>query len=318
MLSRRIAASLIIGLTLSCGPTADGLPTEGPSISPIRAIHIVGNGARMPAVVRTGALATFNLDVELEDAAGDLHPRGNQRVTWGSTNPAVADGGDEPGAAFIYLNRNGEAKIIAHLDGMRDTVAFQIAQVAVSGRLVADTVVTLASDARDLSGALSAYHAFRYATVRVDSNGYTVRSTERLQFDAGPDAPFEVVPEPLGDTIAVLGTRAGVGTLVTRLGDAADTITVQVADAYRVVRLIETPSGALRTFPDTVQIPVGTAVIFQNETRSFLLIDSFGSERVNWRVGPLQPNGRQAQLFSKAGTHSYFWNGGEAFIIVTP
>lgn len=318
MPSRRTAASLLVALTLGCGPAATGLPTEGPSGAAIRAIHITANGVPMPSVVRTGALGSFLADVVLEDAAGNLHPRGDRRVAWGSTNPAVADGGDQPGAAFIYLNRNGEAKIIAHLDGMRDTVAFQIAQVAVAGRLVADTVVTLTSDARDLSGAPSAYHAFRYAAVRVDSNGYTVSSTERIQFDPGLDAPFEVVPEPRGDTVAVLGIRAGAGALVTRLGDAADTVTVQIADAYRVVRLIETPGGALRTFPDTVRIPAGAAVILQNETRSAITIDGYVAQGVGWRAGPLQANGRQAQIFTKAGTYPYHWHGGEGLVIVTP
>jgi plastocyanin len=311
-----IPALLLLAVVLGCGPASTAPPVAG--TSDIRAIHITRNGAAMPAVVRTGALGSYLFDVVLEDAAGNLHSRGDRRVTWGSTNPAVADGGEQPGAAVIYLNRNGDARIIAHLDGMRDTVAFEVLQVAVAGRLIADTVVTLAGDARDLSGSASAYHAFRYAAERVDSNGYNVPSTERLVFDAGLDAPFEVVPEARGDTVAVLGFRPGVGALVTRFGAAADTVTVQVADAYRVVRLIETPSGALRTLPDTVRIPAGAAVVFQNETRGVVAVDGRSVESVGWHAGPLRPNGREAQIFSTSGTYRYFWNGGERVVVVTP
>jgi hypothetical protein len=137
-----------------------------------------------------------------------------------------------------------------------------------------------------------------------------------MRFDAGLDALFEIAPEPRGDTIAVLGLRAGAGALVTRFGDAADTVPVQVADAYRVVRLLESPSGARRTFPDTVRIPAGAAVVFQNETRGDLLVDSYDSR--SWRAGPVQPNGRRAQLFSREGTYPYYWHGAEGVVIVTP
>jgi hypothetical protein len=314
---RRIAACLIVTLSAGCDSSATGVAAEEIGGDRIHAIHITWNGVRMPDVVRTGARGTFRFDVELEDAAGKLHPRGDRRVTWGSTNPAVVDGGDQPGAAYIYLNQNGTARVIAHLDGLRDTVSFEIEQVAVAARVIADTVVTLSSDARDLSGGTNLYHAFRYAAIRVDSNGYPVSSTEPMRFDAGVDAPFEVAPEPRGDTIAVLGIRPGAGALITQFGAAADTVPVQIAAAYRVVRLIESPSGVRRTLPDTVRIPAGAAIVFQNETRGGLAINSFGSVRA-WRAGPVQPNGRRAQLFSSEGTYPYYWHGGEGVVIVTP
>jgi hypothetical protein len=256
------------------------------------------------------------LDVVLEDADGVLHPRGNRRVTWGSTNPAVADGGDQPGTAFVRLNRNGEAKIIAHFEGLRDTVTFQITQIVAMGTLVADTVVTLSADALDLSGATSAYHGFRYATLRVDSNGYVVDSREPLRFEVLPQGLVDIFPESVGDTVAILGTHAAAGVILTWFRDMADTVPVQVADAYRVIRLIQTPSGALRTLPDTVRIPRGAAVIFQNETPGTLLVESLIAP--GWRVGWLRPNGRQAQTFTRVGTHDFFWFGGAGTVIVTP
>jgi hypothetical protein len=304
-------------IVIACDSGTTGVPDESAGAGTIRAIHIIWNGQRMPDLLRTGARGTYRLDVELEDAAGNILPRGDRRVTWGSTNPAVVDGGDQPGAVYIHLNRNGAARVIAHLDGLRDTVAFEIAQVAVAARLMADTVVTLASDARDLSGGQGSYHAFRYAAVRVDSNGYPVSSTEPMRFDAGLGALFEVAPEPRGDTIAVLGIRAGAGALVTRFGEAADTVPVQIADTYRVVRLIQSPSGAQWMSPDTVRIPVGAAVVFQNETGAAQLVESFDTQR-RWRAGPIQPNGRRAQLFTREGSYPYYWHGAEGVVIVTP
>jgi hypothetical protein len=317
MISRRTSLLLIIAIALGCSPNATGLPGGGPTVDGIRAIHITRNGAVLPSVVRLGALGSQRLDVVLEDAEGNLTPRVSQLVSWGSTNPGVADAAEEL-RGVIYVNRNGEAKIIAHLDGFRDTVTFQIAQVAVAGRVEADTLVTLTPDARNLNGAANGYHAFRYGAARVDSSGYVVSSQIPLRFDAGVDPLFEVQLEPRGDTIAVRGLRKGTSTLTTIFGDMTDIVPVQVTDAYRVVRLIETGSGALRTLPDTVRIPAGAAVIFQNETRSLLMIDSYGPQRVEWRVGPLRPNGLQAQLFSEPGNHTYSWNGGEGVVIVTP
>jgi hypothetical protein len=317
MPSRRITIILFAVLAAACGPAATEVP-DSPSGTVIRAIHITRNGVEAGATIRTGALGGYVFDVVLEHADGTLHPRGDRRVTWGSTNPAVADGLDPEGAAYIHFFRNGEAKLIAQLEGLRDTVSLEIAQVAVAGRMSADTLVTLSSDARDLSGAPSAYHGFRYAAVRVDSNGYAVNSTEAIHFDAGNDPLFQVVSEPRGDTISVLGIRGGIGTLVTRFETAADSVPVQIANAYRVVRLIETPSGARRTSPDTLRIPAGAAVIFQNETRGLLRVDGPANERIGWRAGPLQPNGREPQIFSLPGTYPFFWGGGEGTIIVTP
>jgi hypothetical protein len=314
---RRIAPCALALIAVGCDSGTTGVPVEHEGAGDVRAIHITWNGQRMPDVLRTGARGTFRLDVELEDAAGNFHPRGDRRVMWGSTNPAVVDGTDQPGAAYVYLNQNGTAKIIAHFDGLRDTVSFEIAQVAVAARLMADTVVTLAADARDLSGAAGGYHAFRYAAIRVDSNGYPVSSTEPLRFDPGLNALFEVAPEPRGDTIAVLGLRAGAGALVTRFGEVADTVPVQIADAYRVVRLIESPSGARWTSPDTVRIPAGAAVVFQNETRGDLMVEAYDTHR-GWRAGPIQPNGRRAQLFTQEGSYPYYWHGAEGVVIVTP
>ncbi len=313
-MSLRRLATLCTVMTLGCSPSSGGLPTEEPG--GFRAIHIVRDGNPLPPVVRLGALGGVQLDIALEDVDGALHPRGAHRVSWGSTNPGVADAAEEAGSAYIRLNRNGEARIIAHFDGLRDTVTLQIAQVAALGTLVADTVVTLSPNARDLSGAPSAYHGFRYAAVRLDSTGHPVDSRQSLVFEAIPEGFVDIVPEAVGDTVAIFGNLVGSGSILVRLGEVVDTIPVQVSGAYRVVRLVETPSNAYFTVPETVQIPRGAAVVFQNETRHTTLVQSFIAS--GWRAGWIQPNGRQAQLFSRTGAYDFFWPAGVGAVIVTP
>ena len=315
MLLRRIAP-LCLAMCLGCSPDGGGLPTEEPGSGDFRAIHIVHDGVPLAPVIRSGALGGVLLDVVLEDAGGVLHPRGIHRVTWGSTNPGVADGGEGSGATWVHFNRNGEAKIIAHAVGLRDTVTFQIAQVAVKGTLVPDTVFTLSADARDLSGAVSAYHGFRYAAIRVDSTGNVVDSREPLRFDVLPDGLVEIEPESVGDTVAIFGNRAGAGIVRVWLGDVADSLVVRVADAYRVVRFVETPSHALSIVPDTVRIPRGAAVVFQNETRHTALVQSLVAP--GWSTSWIRPNGRRARIFATVGAHEFSGPGGVGVVIVTP
>jgi hypothetical protein len=319
---RRCLLVALSAFLFACSPAPTGAGDGGAPGETVRAVHIAdAAGIPLPATMRVGALGALFFTVVTEDASGALHvldPDGDRQATWGSTNPGVADASRLRGSTQVQLNHNGEARIIAWLDGFRDTVTLEIEQVAVSGRVVADTIVTLSADARDLSGAPSAYHGFRYAAVRVDANGYAVATSEQLSFGAGEADLFDVVVETREDTIAVLGRRAGTGRLITRLGDAADTVPVQVADAYRVIRLVETPSGALRTLPDTVRIPAGTAVVFQNETRRAVIVGGYGADRVEWLAGPLQPNGRQAQLFTKPGIQPFEWSGGRGAVIITP
>ena len=317
MSSRRTAGSIVLTLALACSPAATALPGNGPA-GAIRAIHITRDGFEVPPVLRVGALGAVLLDVALEDATGSRIPRIDEQVVWGSTNPGVADAGMQFARGEIFVNRDGETRIIAYFGGMRDTVTFQVVQVAVAGRVDADTIVTLTPDARNLNGAANGYHEFRYGAARLDSNGFAVASTIPMHFDAGPDPMFQVQLEPRGDTIAVRGLRMGTSELRTTFGDFTDIVPVQVTDAYRVVRLIETAGGITRTVPDTVRIPAGAAVIFQNETRSTLLLSAVDDDDAEWRAGPMRPNGRQAQLFTVPGTYLYNWLGGAGVVIVTP
>ena len=314
---RRTAATLVVTLALGCSPAATALSGDGPGRG-VRAIHITRNGLEAPPVLRVGALGPLLLDIVLEDATGSRIPRVDEQVAWGSTNPGVADAGMQFARGEIFVNRNGEARIIAHHGGMRDTVVIQVAQVPVAGRVDADTIVTLTPDARNLNGAAHGYYEFRYGAARLDSNGFAVTSTIPMHFDVGPDPMFTVSLEPRGDTIAVRGLRTGTSELKTTFGDFTDIVPVQVTDAYRVVRLIETASRIMRTLPDTVRIPVGAAVIFQNETGSTLLLGGTDDHGAQWRVGPMRPNGRQAQLFTVPGGYLYHWLGGTGVVIVTP
>jgi hypothetical protein len=118
-----------------------------------------------------------------------------------------------------------------------------------------------------------------------------------------------------------------------------------VADRYAVLRLIETGSATGHyTLPDTVRIPAGAAVIFQNETRGFIGFDGVDgviprstdaesspsgplqptvngrlqSGNVQWHVGPIPSNGREAQRFTSPGTYEFWWAGQPRTVIVTP
>ncbi len=317
MSSRRSAATFLLTLAVGCSPAATALPGGGP-MGGIRAIHITRNGVELPSVLKVGALGPRLLDVVLEDAAGSRVPRISERVTWGSTNPGVADVGMQFARGDVFVTRNGDTRIIAALGNLRDTVTFQVAQVAVAGRVDADTIVTLTPDARNLNGAANGYHEFRYGAARLDSNGFGVSSVIPIRFDAGLDPIFTVQLEPRGDTIAIRGIRTGSSELRVTFGDFTDLVPVQVTDAYRVVRLVETGSRILRTIPDTVRIPAGAAVIFQNETGSEVAIGAVGDQGTHWQAGPMRPNGRQAQLFSRPGTYPYGWLGGTATVIVSP
>ena len=335
---RRSLAALVAAVSLGCGPDATGVAAEHP-IDEIRAIHITMRGEAVGPVIHAGAFGGYPFDVVLEDGAGVRHPRQGQRVTWGSTHPAVVDGGDAPGATFLFFLRDGTANVIAHLDGLRDTVTIHVAQVAVMARMTIDTVVALAPGARDVTGAGTSYHGLRFAVIRRDSNFHRASSEDPFYFESGDDAPFDVLREPR-DTITILGNRTGTGSLVIEFLDTADTVAVQVTDRYAVMRLKETASAAtFYTLPDTVRIPVGAAVIFQNETRGF--VDFEGIDGVidpaqqsgqgqpfvdgvrqtgarQWAVGPIPPNGREAQRFGGAGTFEFWWAGSPRTVIVTP
>lgn len=310
-------APLAIAFAIACGgePTGVGDPAvdSGP-----RAIHILLDGRPVGERLEIGALGAVSFTLAEEQADGQLRPILGRRVVWGSTYPAIAEAYEGLDVGYALVKRNGRARIIAELDELRDTVALEIAQVAVAARVLADTLVVLTADAVDLGGGSDPHDALRFPVIRVDSNGYEVVSSEEISFSTHDEAPFTVASDQLGDLASIQGIRPGVGKLVVTLGDVSDTVVVQVTDAYRVVRLVEMPSGLLRVFPDTAHIPSGAAVIFQNEASFTTHLGADHSASIQWRAGPIQVHGREAQLFTEPAVYSYAWGGAHRAIVVNP
>jgi len=309
---------LLLALLPACSPDSAGPVDESP-IDDIRAVHISRGGVPLDTLQRTGSLGTIGFELMIEGRDGTLRPVTTGRPSWGSTHPAVLDEVYRDGAeAHFSRNQNGRARVIAELGAYRDTVTVEVLQLPAGIRIYSDTLVTLADGARDISGAPTAYHTMRFGATRVDSNGFTVSSKARIDYEPLGAAPFDLFPGANGDTISIAGRHAGTGGMIVRFAGNVDTLPVQVAPSYRVIRLSETSSGAPRPLPATVSVPRGAAVIFRNET-SFGV--SFGEEQreaLLWRVGPVAPGYTEAQVFNTPGTFLIRWFGATTTIVVTP
>ena len=310
-------APAAVALAVACsGETTAPAGDDPPAVA--RAIHILLDGRPAESVLEVGAFGAISFTVAEEDAGGSLTPVAGRKVVWGSTYPAIMEAYVGVDNGYALVKRNGRARLIAELDGLRDTVSLEIAQVAVAARVLADTLVVLTEDAVDLGGGSAPHAPLDFQVIRVDSNGYEVPSSEEIRFSPTDDAPFAVTSDPSGDLASLVGVRPGTGKLVVTLGNRSDTVLVQVTDAYRVVRLVEMPSGLLRVFPDTATIPRGAAVVFQNESSFTTSVDGAGAGGQGWRVGPILIRGREAQIFDSADVFSYGWGGGARAIVVTP
>ena len=318
MMPRTLLSVLLLAALLpGCAPESTGPDAERPGTD-IVAIHIARGGVPVDSVMRTGALGTMSFELLLESRDGKLQPATTARIAWGSTHPSVLDEAfGAAGQVFVFRHQNGRARLVAQVGPLRDSVAVEIRQVAVLARLNVDTMVTLAPGARDITGAPTAYHTFRFGAVAVDSNGYRVESAERIEHFTVGDAPFEIFPSPRGDIVFVAGREARDGRAGIRFAGRIDTLPVQVADRYRVLRLTETPSGTLHPLPSSVTVPRGTAIIFQNNTSYIGVFGEPNRETLAWSTGPVYPGRFEAQLFRSAGVFEVWWGGQRCLITVT-
>jgi len=310
----RTLLALLIGVNLGCAPESAG-PVEALPAGDIRAIHITRDGARVDSIIRTGTLGLLTFGVEVEARDGTLRPLGVVRAAWGSTQPSIVDPRvNANGEMFVFRHQNGHARIVAEVGRFRDSVTIAIMQVATTVQFKPDTFVTLTPAARDVTGDPTAYHTFRFGAERLDSNEFPVGTAARIDYAVVGDAPFDLFSDARGDTLSIAGRVVGSGSFVARVSGITDTLPVQVADAYRVLRLTTGPDGMPRALPLSVTIPRGTAIVFRNETR-------FPEELVElnrWRVGPIPPGGSEAQLFGTPGVFDVRWAGQFSTITVTP
>ncbi len=309
----RTLLPLLIAVNLGCAPESAG-PVEPLPAGDIRAIHITRDGVRVDSIVRTGTLGLLTFGVEVEARDGTLRPHGSVRAAWGSTQPSIVDPRVYAnGEMFVFRHQNGRARIVAEVGRFRDSVTVAIMQVATTVQFKPDTFVTLTPAARDVTGDPTAYHTFRFGAERLDSNAFPVATFGRIDYEVVGDAPFDLFSDARGDTLSIAGRVVGSGSLVARISGVTDTLPVQVADAYRVLRLT-TGSDRMPRPLASVTIPRGTAIIFRNETP----LPEVLVELNRWRVGPIPPGGSEAQLFGTPGVFLVRWAGRFSTITVTP
>ena len=317
MMPRTLFALLTAALFAGCAPESTGPDSELPG-SDIAAIHIARGGRPVDSLVRTGALGSMSFELLLESRDGTLHPATETRIAWGTTHPSVLDESfGTNGQVFVFRAHNGRARLVAEVGSLRDTVTVEIRQVAVTARVQVDTLVTLAPGARDLAGAPTAYHSFRFGVVPVDSNGYRVAAAGRIEHFPIGDATFDHFSTPRGDTVLIAGREARDGRMGIRFEGRTDTVVVQVAERYRVLNLSETGNGRLQPLPQSVTIPRGTAIIFRNLSSHSTVFGEPQRPTLSWKTGPLSPGGIEAQLFRSPGVFEVWWAGELCRIIVT-
>ncbi len=318
----RTSLVLLFGLLAGCAPDSTS-PNPRASAGDVRAIHIAHRGTVVDSVLRTGALGDLSLSLLVEAGNGSLISQDVARTIWGSTHPAVMDETFRSGTeVYFHRTKEGRARIIAGVGSLRDTVTIEVKQVVARAHFDVDTMVTLAPGARDLSGAPTAYHTFVFGTQRVDSNGYFLMhtSTARIVHTPIGDPPFDIFTSARGDTVALAGRAQGHGRIVVTFAGRSDTLTVQVADAYRVVRLSMSvnllPGGDAGPPPAPITIPAGAAIIFRNETALPVLFEG-ATAGAEWRVGVIPPGSHEAQRFDTPGRFDFSWANQRSTIIVT-
>lgn len=324
LMTLRTLYLLSLAALSGCAPESTS-PVDEPGADGIRAIHIAHNGQALDTILRTGVFGELGLSLLLEGEDGTLRPLTDERGSWGSTHPAVMDLSDHavaevtgPASGQVFFSRRneGRARVIASLGPFRDTVTVEVRRVPTRIRLDVDTMVTLAPNAVNLTGSLAAYHTFLFRAVRTDSSGAGVSSTAPITWVPVGDAPFDVFAAPRGDTVAIAGTRTGDGAIAVHFAGRVDTLPVQVADTYRVVRLTLGPAGNPRPLSSAITIPAGAAIIFRNDTPFMAGIISASVDRM-WQVSPILPGGMQAQRFDTPGEYPFYWGDARATITVT-
>lgn len=318
MTPRTLLLVLLLAAVLpGCSPESTG-PDAELAGSDITAIHIARGGVPVDTLIHAGSLGSMTFELLLESRDGTLHPAIDTRVAWGSTHPSVLDQSSASGGqVFVFRHQNGRARLVAQVGELRDSVAVDVRQVVVSARVRADTMVTLTLGARDLEGRPFITNRFRFIAEPVDSNGYRVAATERIEHFPLGAAPFGIAPTQRGDTLFITGHEARDGLLATRFAGRTDTVAVQVADRFHVLWLDYADDRTLEPLPRAITIPRGTAIVFINATD---LIANFGEPTRAadaWRAGPVGPGQFEAQTFRSPGVYEVWWGGKRCLITVT-
>lgn len=290
--SARFALMALLVVAAAC--SSDG-PTQNRNVP----ASIVISGGTSLAV---GALGSLQLSALVLDANRVELPPTTYTVTWSSLDPAVAA---SAGSGVVTVLANGTARIVARVGTVADTIQLMVQQVATRITFAQDTAVALLAGATRLSGDALPSDTLAIVAHRADANGNAMAGGAAITWTAS-SGDVVLAPNAAGDTLKIIGTATGSGTLTARASPTVSaTLVFQVVDQYAVVRMSKPSSPGATTVltPSTVTIPAGAAVVFRSADQDLhAAIATTGQ----WRTAPVQgPAGREAQRFGVPGTYDY-------------
>jgi hypothetical protein len=317
-MSLRAGVAVFVAIiSLSCADSASAPVDQTPGASAARSVVILRKGAPADSMELIRYYGTVPVAVQVRDGNGVIVAPSSYRTEWGTTNPAFVDVLIEGAQTFGIAKRDGTAKLIARVGDARDTLALVIRQVAITMRTQQDTLVVPAPGAVRLDGgSTTGYDTMRFTSERIDSLGNVATTPNDSITFALLDSLVFVTAEARGDTARITGRAPGTSIFFGQFGRYSRVISAQVVSAFSVVRITEKTGGTIAVLPDTARIAAGSAIIFQNETKS--VVSFKGDLAPAWRVGPVPPNGREGQLFTQAGTFRYAYGGATHVVIVSP
>jgi hypothetical protein len=272
----------------------DGGPAPGPAF-----VYITRDGGTVDSVMHLTTHGTIRLGTLILDASRrELAPGGMWEYVWSSSNPGVAT----VIAGEVSIQGDGSALIVARAGHVADTVRLDVKQEATAIALRQDTIVALVEGATRLTGSTTVEAALRDTIVvhyqTVDTSGEPFASTVPITHATAAGAPFALVPNALGTELRIIGTRADSGRIVSTFRADQKSVAVQVASRYAIALFRQ--GGFNTIMPGPVTIPAGAAVVFANGDIVNIVVQGNG-----WRVGPMAPGTREAQLFTAPGTYTY-------------
>ena len=290
-------------------PPACGSDSSGPDMFPVRRVVIRRpDGAIADSMERARAFGPLAFRLQAFDAGGVQLTSDRYAERWSSTNLDVAT---VTTTGLTTVRGNGRTLLVASADGVADSVALVVEQVAVAVGAEQDTLVALAPDAARLDPGAAIAGPAQFTIARVDANGTEVPAADPVVV-TNLDPDRIVVSHLPGDTVQITGLAAGDARVALAYGEFRDTVAVQVVSAYTVISVSASTDGLFFS-PGTATIPAGAAVVFRNAEASLV-----GAAGNGWRVGPVAGRGWEGQRFTEPGTYAFSSGSANGSVVVTP
>ncbi|MFN2399085.1 MAG: Ig-like domain-containing protein [Gemmatimonadaceae bacterium] len=298
--SRFFAAAVVTALALSCG--GDG-PTSSDS-NVVKTLFIQGDSVDTLDAFGPHQLRYIGINANRVQVAPESY------VThWRSLDPTVASVGAD---GLVNVLHNGTARVVATAFQASDTVTLVVIQRATRLIVEQDTIVALVSGATRLSGVAIGSDTMRFIASAVDANGNVAPRLVPITWTVGAGVQLSIRPNSGGDTVAIIGSTPGTGSVTGQFGAFSVSVPVQVVAQYSVARIVTTAGGTVVS-PNPIAVPQGTAVVFLNGDP-----DGQKAEGTNWRTGLIPGMSKEAQLFTQSGTLNYRAGSFQGSIIVNP